>query len=90
MTARAAEIAAFKNFRISRSQYRDGGIAYVGLLNAQQLYQQTRIASIQAQAMRYADVAALYQSLGGGWWNRKFIQCPDKQINPEHATLNCP
>jgi NodT family efflux transporter outer membrane factor (OMF) lipoprotein len=88
--SRAAEMSAYKNFRITRSQFRDGGVAYINLLNAQQQYQQTRIASIQAQAMRYADVAALYQSLGGGWWNRKYIQCPDKQINPEHATLNCP
>jgi hypothetical protein len=24
----------------------------------------------QAQANRYADTAALFQALGGGWWNR--------------------
>ncbi len=72
-----------------RRQYRDGGVAYINLLNAQQQYQQTRIASIQAQAARYADAAALYQSLGGGWWNRKYQQCPDK-LNPVNATLNCP
>jgi outer membrane protein TolC len=23
----------------------------------------------QAQAARYADTAALFQALGGGWWN---------------------
>jgi len=28
------------------------------------------IALIQAQANRYADTAALFQALGGGWWNR--------------------
>ena len=26
--------------------------------------------SPQAQASRYADTAALFQSLGGGWWTR--------------------
>jgi outer membrane protein TolC len=24
---------------------------------------------VQAQAARYADTAALFQALGGGWWN---------------------
>jgi outer membrane protein TolC len=28
------------------------------------------ITLIQAQANRYADTAALFQALGGGWWNR--------------------
>jgi outer membrane protein TolC len=28
------------------------------------------IAVVQAQANRYADTAALFQALGGGWWNR--------------------
>jgi outer membrane protein TolC len=27
----------------------------------------------QAQANRYADTAALFQALGGGWWNRTDI-----------------
>jgi outer membrane protein TolC len=25
---------------------------------------------VQAQANRYSDTAGLFQSLGGGWWNR--------------------
>jgi outer membrane protein TolC len=25
---------------------------------------------VQAQASRYADTAALFQALGGGWWHR--------------------
>ena len=25
---------------------------------------------MQAQANRYADTAALFQALGGGWWHR--------------------
>jgi outer membrane protein TolC len=33
-------------------------------------YQQARIGLVQAQALRFADTAALFQSLGGGWWNR--------------------
>jgi outer membrane protein TolC len=26
---------------------------------------------VQAQAARYADTVALFQALGGGWWNRE-------------------
>jgi outer membrane protein TolC len=25
---------------------------------------------VQAVATRYSDVVALFQALGGGWWNR--------------------
>jgi hypothetical protein len=25
---------------------------------------------VKARAQRYADTAALFQALGGGWWNR--------------------
>jgi NodT family efflux transporter outer membrane factor (OMF) lipoprotein len=87
--AKSAERAAYENFVITSKQYKVGGVAYLNLLNAQQQYQQTRIASIQAQAQRYADTVALYQALGGGWWNRKFKQCPDN-LNPENASLTCP
>ena len=40
------------------------------VLNAEQTYQQAELALVQAQANRYADTAALFQALGGGWWNR--------------------
>ena len=40
------------------------------LLAAEQAYQQAVLNLAQAQANRYADTAALFQALGGGWWNR--------------------
>jgi outer membrane protein TolC len=40
------------------------------LLNAQQTYQQSKLQLVQAQANRLSDTAALFQALGGGWWNR--------------------
>ena len=49
---------------------RTGPSAIYLLLNAQQAYQQAQIGLVQAQASRYADTAALFQALGGGWWNR--------------------
>jgi outer membrane protein TolC len=40
------------------------------LLTAQAAYQQAVIQVVQARAARLADTAALFQALGGGWWNR--------------------
>ena len=53
----------------TRGQYRVGGVSYLSLLDAQRQYQQTVVSLAQAQAARYADTAALFQALGGGWWN---------------------
>jgi NodT family efflux transporter outer membrane factor (OMF) lipoprotein len=65
--------AASATLDLSRSQYKLGAITYITLLNAQRSYAQSRVALVQAQAARYADTAALYQALGGGWWNRNDI-----------------
>ena len=62
--------AASETLDLARGQYRLGAITYITLLNAQRSYQQARLAVVQAQAARYADTAALFQALGGGWWNR--------------------
>lgn len=66
-----AEIAAQGSLDLARKQYKVGGVSYLTLLDAQQKYQETLINRIQAQAARYTDTVALFQSLGGGWWNRK-------------------
>jgi NodT family efflux transporter outer membrane factor (OMF) lipoprotein len=55
---------------LAREQFKNGAITYVTLLNAQSTQQQALIGLAQAQASRYADTAALFQALGGGWWNR--------------------
>jgi len=66
----AAVRAAKTSLDISRRQLELGQINYLSLLNAQQTYLQAVINLAQAQANRYADTAALFQALGGGWWNR--------------------
>jgi NodT family efflux transporter outer membrane factor (OMF) lipoprotein len=66
----AAETTASDNLRITRDQYRLGAINYTTLLNAETQYQQAHVNRVIAQAARYADTAALFQALGGGWWNR--------------------
>jgi NodT family efflux transporter outer membrane factor (OMF) lipoprotein len=65
-----AEQAAADSLAIAKKQQTLGDISYLALLGAQQTYQQTMIALVQARANRYADTAALFQALGGGWWNR--------------------
>jgi NodT family efflux transporter outer membrane factor (OMF) lipoprotein len=66
----AAETATKVTLDLAQRQVEDGYSGYLNLLNAQQSYQQTRITLIQAEANRFADTAALYQALGGGWWHR--------------------
>jgi NodT family efflux transporter outer membrane factor (OMF) lipoprotein len=66
----AAERAAADSLAASQRQFHAGAISYLSLLTAEQTYQQARIALVQAEASRYSDTAALFQALGGGWWNR--------------------
>lgn len=64
-----AETAAYANLYLVKQQFYLGSVSYLSLLDAQRQYQQTRISLVQAEASRYADTAALFQALGGGWWN---------------------
>jgi NodT family efflux transporter outer membrane factor (OMF) lipoprotein len=75
----AAEHAAADSLDIARRQFQLGAINYLLLLNAQQTYEQAHVALVQAQANRYADTAALFQALGGGWWNRQDVVAANQQ-----------
>lgn len=66
---RLAEIAARRSLRLTQNQYTLGGTSYLFVLKAQAAYQTAKISRIQAEAIRYADTAALFQALGGGWWH---------------------
>jgi len=65
-----AEASARESLELARSQFELGAASYLVLLNAERQAQQARIGLVQAQAARFADTAALYQALGGGWWRR--------------------
>jgi NodT family efflux transporter outer membrane factor (OMF) lipoprotein len=65
-----SESVAKQSVDLSQAQYRLGAVTFFQLLQNETLYQQARVNLAQAQATRLADTAALYQSLGGGWWNR--------------------
>jgi outer membrane protein TolC len=68
--AALAKNAAKVTLDLSMLQWQSGYASYLALLSAEQAYDQTVITLIQAQANRFADSAALFQALGGGWWNR--------------------
>ena len=68
--AAVAERATADSLAIAKRQVELGDIGYVALLASEQAYQQALTNLVQAQANRYTDTAALFQALGGGWWNR--------------------
>jgi NodT family efflux transporter outer membrane factor (OMF) lipoprotein len=76
----AAEAAARRSLEITRQQLKLGQIAYLALLNAEQTYQQARLSLVQARANRFADTAALFQSVGGGWWDRADVAEVDNKV----------
>jgi NodT family efflux transporter outer membrane factor (OMF) lipoprotein len=65
------ETDAQDTLNMTKLQYKVGGVSYLTLLNAERVYLEARQSRVQAEAARYADTAALFQSLGGGWWNRQ-------------------
>jgi NodT family efflux transporter outer membrane factor (OMF) lipoprotein len=65
-----AENAAKVTYDITRRQTELGYANYLALLSAESAYNQSVLNRIQAQANRYDDTVALFQALGGGWWNR--------------------
>ena len=68
-----AERAAQDSLNLAQGQYKLGAVSYPSLLSAQQTYQNAVLARVKAQAARYSDTAALFQALGGGWWNRSDV-----------------
>jgi NodT family efflux transporter outer membrane factor (OMF) lipoprotein len=79
-----AEAAAKSALALIEKQYELGAVSYPALLIAQRDYQKTRITVVAARAQRYADTAALFQALGGGWWNRKSTSLKPKFIQEEN------
>lgn len=73
---RQAEVALQKTLVITEQQYRLGGASYLNVLTAQAQYQQAVVNRVIAEAARYSDTAALFQALGGGWWQQN-LDAPD-------------
>jgi NodT family efflux transporter outer membrane factor (OMF) lipoprotein len=86
--AESASVAQ-QSVDLSQAQYKLGAVTFFQLLQNETIYQQARVNLAQAQATRLADTAALYQSLGGGWWNRgESIAAAQAATQPSTATSN--
>jgi NodT family efflux transporter outer membrane factor (OMF) lipoprotein len=68
--AAAADRSAAQSLKSAQAQFAAGQTASLAVLAAEQSRAQARLILVQAKAARYADTAALFQALGGGWWNR--------------------
>jgi outer membrane protein TolC len=68
-----AERTAAESLKLVQAQYKSGAASYLQVLNSEQSYQNAAVALVRARAQRYADTAALFQALGGGWWNRSDV-----------------
>jgi outer membrane protein TolC len=66
-----AERAAQITLDLTQRQMQVGYVNYLTLIQAEVAYQSALLALVQAQAARFTDTAALFQALGGGWWNRQ-------------------
>jgi len=75
--AAAAADAARTTLDGAQRRLKDGYVGYPALLGAEQAYQQTQISLVQAEASRFADTAALFQALGGGWWRHEDLAGTD-------------
>lgn len=73
-----AENTSARSLEIARRQVQIGDISYLAQLSSEQAYYQAAFNLVQARANRYADTAALFQALGGGWWSDAMI---DKSRN---------
>jgi NodT family efflux transporter outer membrane factor (OMF) lipoprotein len=78
--ARDFERASKISFDLARQQMETGYANILILLTAEQTYLQAVIQVVQARAARLSDTVALYQALGGGWWNR-VEPLPEKTLN---------
>jgi outer membrane protein TolC len=74
--AAESERAAKVTLDLTQQRMQSGYSDYLTELAAEMAYQQAVLSRVQAQATRLGDAAALYQALGGGWWNRQAALAP--------------
>lgn len=80
-----AEKTARDSFELTQRQFALGAANYLSLLNSQRQHQQALISLVQARAARFADSAALFQAMGGGWWNRETKSAAGNDSNGVHV-----
>ncbi len=66
-----AQAAADRSLAIARRQLDLGDVSTLVVMQAEQGALQSALGVVQARATRLQDTVALFQALGGGWWNRQ-------------------
>ncbi|MEO6118866.1 MAG: efflux transporter outer membrane subunit [Methylotenera sp.] len=61
------QIAAKKALEVSENRYQSGYSAYLDVLDAQRVYNDTALAFIQSRQARLVATVELFKALGGGW-----------------------
>ncbi|MDD3028906.1 MAG: efflux transporter outer membrane subunit [Alphaproteobacteria bacterium] len=69
-TRQTARRAAEEALREAQTRFDTSAVGWETLLAAKQTMQKARADESSALAQRYADTAALFVALGGGWWSR--------------------
>ncbi|MBS0220113.1 MAG: TolC family protein [Proteobacteria bacterium] len=72
-----AERAARLSLDITHRRMAAGDAGILDVLTAESTYRAALNTLVLARAARYSDTAALFQALGGGWWNRDAAGNPD-------------
>jgi len=88
--ALAAERAAKATLDLTHQRMQSGYSDYLTDLAAAMAHQQAVLSLVQAQATRLGDTAALYQALGGGWWNRTAALASAGAGSAGHAAADVP
>jgi NodT family efflux transporter outer membrane factor (OMF) lipoprotein len=84
-----AENTASDSLNIAKAQFSAGSTTFQTVLTAEQTLLTAKVNRARAEAARYADSAALFQAVGGGWWNR-IDETPASMPKPADPVDNIP
>jgi outer membrane protein, multidrug efflux system len=62
-----SQIAAKKALDVSENRYKSGYSAYLDVLDAQRVYNDSALSYVQSRQARLAATVGLFKALGGGW-----------------------
>jgi NodT family efflux transporter outer membrane factor (OMF) lipoprotein len=72
--SQVSEQTAAAALAVARGIYAAGGGTFINVLTAEQTEESARLTLVSARAARFTDTVALFQALGGGWWNRDDVE----------------
>jgi len=62
-----SQVAAKKALDVSENRYKSGYSAYLDVLDAQRVYNDSALSYVQSRQARLAATVSLFKALGGGW-----------------------